>query len=217
MKCTLAEWQTKFKPVRDFIVQASRKDGSDEWQPFPIGMQYAYALNFHKGESIQIGEHTNTVFCAISPTTDIRRRPVGCPNRALFLENLRCNSISNGRVYHNTYFDILPTFKFIVSPEGNGIDCHRHYEALMAGCIPIIEYNPKIEEKYKGCPILYTRDYSEITEQYLLEKYESMLHTTYDFSCLFMSHYDVETQLTIRDCGNYWMKKTVRCLWYPEE
>jgi len=38
----LSDWQKMSKPVDDLIVQASRKDGSDEWQPFPIGMQYSY-------------------------------------------------------------------------------------------------------------------------------------------------------------------------------
>lgn len=39
MICTLAEWQKKEKDVGDFIVQASVVDGSDSWQPFPIGMR----------------------------------------------------------------------------------------------------------------------------------------------------------------------------------
>lgn len=214
MKCTLAEWQKKFKYTSDFIVQASCKDGSDSWQPFPIGMQYTYALNHHKGERIQFGPHDITVLCAISSTTDSRRRPQGLLNRSTFIKNLNANGIPNIRVNHATYFESLPKFKFIISPEGNGIDCHRHYEALMAGCIPIIEYNSQIEEKYKGCPILYTHDYSEITEAYLLEKYELMLNETYDFSCLFMNHYDVQMRANIKECGNYWMIKTLRHTWY---
>lgn len=37
------------------------------------------------------------------------------------------------------YFNSLSTYKFVISPEG--IDCHRHYEALLARCVPIIEHN----------------------------------------------------------------------------
>jgi hypothetical protein len=105
------------------------------------------------------------------------------------------------------YFDTLPSYKFVISPEGNGIDCHRHYEALLAGCIPVIERNPVIEEKYKGCPILYTNDYSEITPAYLELKYEEMKTQTYDFSRLFLEFYPSETQAEIKRCGNYWMKQ----------
>ena len=44
---------------------------------------------------------------------------------------------------------MLSKYKFIISPEGNGIDCHRHYEAILCGCIPIIEYNKDIEKNMK--------------------------------------------------------------------
>jgi hypothetical protein len=95
----------------------------------------------------------------------------------------------------------------VISPEGNGIDCHRHYEALIAGCIPIIEYHPAIQEKYKGCPVLYTKDYSEITEEYLLGKYAEIWGKKYDFSALFLSHYSLEMQMYIKRCGNYWTER----------
>jgi hypothetical protein len=84
----------------------------------------------------------------------------------------------------------------------------------LAGCIPIIEHNPLIEEKYKGCPILYTTDYSEITEEYLQQKYEEMLHKEYDFSRLFLSFYSNEEQKLIKHCGNYWLGQNRLPAWY---
>ena len=106
--------------------------------------------------------------------------------------------------------------KFVISPEGNGIDCHRHYEALIAGCIPIMESNPLIIKKYHGCPILYTSDYSEITEEYLLKKYDEMIDKVYDFSCLFLSHYPTDVQNYIRNCGNFWCNKLSNTHWYKD-
>ena len=211
--CSLREWQLTSKYFKDLIVQASHIDGSDSWQPFPIGMQYSYCYNFKKGDSIQFGQHDNTVLCAINPTTDTSRRPCGV-NRQFIVNNLNKNGIINSLIDHTQYFEILPSYKFIVSPEGNGLDCHRHYEALIAGCIPIIEYNAQIEEKYKNCPVLYTKDYSEISEDYLLEKYNEMVYTQYDFSRLFLSHYDDDMQQNIKGCGNYWTKKMTNRLWY---
>jgi hypothetical protein len=210
---TLREWQLKQKPIDDLIIQASSTDGHDRWQPFPIGMQFSYIYNYKKGDSIQIGQHTSTVLCAITSNTDQRRRPRGL-NRQLFINNLHNNGIVNNIINHSEYFETLPSYKFIVSPEGNGIDCHRHYEALIAGCIPIIEYNTQIEEKYKNCPILYTKDYSEITEEYLMKKYIEMLDNQYDFSRLFLSFYDKDTQPYIKKCGNFWMKRCTNVFWY---
>jgi hypothetical protein len=79
-----------------------------------------------------------------------------------------------------------------------------------------MEYNPLTEEKYKGCPILYTHDYSEITPIYLENKYKEMLDKQYDFSCLFLSTYDKETQKAIKESGNFWLERieATRRTWY---
>jgi hypothetical protein len=203
---TLEEWQKLKKDTKDLIVQASSICGGDLWMPFPIGMSWAYVKNFDKNNSWQIGYHNTLVLCAINYRTDSRRRQSGI-NRKIILDNLQKNGIENKILEASSYFSSLPSYKFIISPEGNGIDCHRHYEALLAGCIPIIENNDQIQEKYKGLPILYTTDYSEITLEYLEQKYEEMKDIKYDFSRLFLSYYSILQQEEIKKCGTYWIKK----------
>jgi len=202
-KMTLATWQRTIKPLSDMIVQGSPKDGSDSWQEFPIGMGYNYLFCDIRSRELQLGNHENMVFSCINPNTDKVRRPKGI-NRIMIYNNLMQNGIFTDYYCPTEYFSALPQYKFVISPEGNGIDCHRHYEALMAGCIPIIERNPLIEEKYRGCPILYTIDYSEITEEFLNQQYIKMLNMEYDFSRLFLSFYSNEQITEIKDCGNYW-------------
>jgi hypothetical protein len=210
---TLREWQKLYKDPKDLIVQASVTNGSDAWQPFPIGYCWQYGLHYQKGAALQIGNHENLVTCHVTPDTDSRRRPSG-KNRRSILAQLEQHGISNRLVADSEYFDQLPSYQFVISPEGNGLDCHRHYEALLAGCIPIMEHHQMIEEKYKGCPILYTNDYSEITPEYLSKVYEQMLDTHYDFSCLFMSSYTEDQQRQIRHCGNFWMTRLTHSKWY---
>lgn len=200
----LLDWQRIFKDPRSLIIQASSMKADDAWMPFPIGMHFTYPVESPKGTLIQFGNHSQTVLCALRDTTDLSRRPTG-KNRRTILKTLSSNGIYNSYINPATFYSSLPNFKFVISPEGNGIDCHRHYEALIAGCIPIIERNPLIEEKYKGCPILYTDDYSEITPAYLQEKYEEMKNKVYDFSCLFLGYYSSDLQKDIKQCGNYWM------------
>jgi hypothetical protein len=214
MILTLRDWQKKYKDPRRLILQASATDGSDSWQPFPIGMQYNYKYNYHLNEEIQIGKHENNVLLSITPNTDAHRRPRGI-NRNSIINQLKKNGIENVVMHHSDYFKSLPTYKFVISPEGNGIDCHRHYEALIAGCIPIIEHNPLVSEKYRGCPILFTKDYKEITHEYLEKKYKQMLDQTFNFSCLFIDNYDDTTQKYIKNCGNFWMNVTTNSIWYP--
>ena len=191
------------------------KDGQDGWTDFPIGLCYKYIEYNGTTEAAQVGPHDNLVFCGIHPWNDIRRRPDGTDNRRKFLANLQNNGIENFfGLDPNAYFHTLPTYKFVVSPEGNGIDCHRHYEALMAGCIPIVEHNDKIKAKYEGCPILYTTDYTEITPEYLEQKYAEMIDKEYDFSSLFMSHYTPSQQEEIKQNGNHWVGCILHRSWY---
>jgi len=214
MLMTLQEWQKIFKEPKDLIVQASPTNGSSSWQSFPIGMNYRYFYNYTKNEKIQIGSHSKTVLASYATTTDQWRRKNKLVTRLSITKTLEKNGISIQALPHSDYFDALPDYKFVISPEGNGIDCHRHYEALLAGSIPIIEHNPLTEEKYKGCPILYTTDYSEINEEYLLKKYDEMKDQVYDFSRLFLSYYTEQQQAKIKVHGNFWMKRWTKNIWY---
>jgi hypothetical protein len=216
MTMTLREWQGLVKtPVNDYIVQASTMDGRDKWQRFPIGMQ----LNFRKAymnhglAALQLGNHEHLVFGAINDATDQRRRGHSQIHRKAIIQTCEKQlGITNQMIDAEAYFLSLPTYKFVLSPEGNGIDCHRHYEALFAGCIPIVEKHPGIMQKYAGCPVLYTTDYSELTPEFLEETYQRMLDDTFDFSRLFLSYYDQLTQFYIKFCGNFWM---TRCTGAP--
>lgn len=214
MKLTLQEWQKIIKPKEELLYNCSEfSHQNDEWVSFPIGMGYTF-INYQRNlEKVQMGNHETLVFCAINPDTDKRRRPNSI-NRSSIVHNLSKNGIHNLYIDSNSYFEALPNYKFVISPEGNGIDCHRHYEALMAGCIPIIEDNELIKEKYKGCPILYTKDYSEITRDYLEEKYNEMIYKEYDFSCLLLSLYEEETRKKIKENGNYWGNRLTGKKWY---
>ena len=214
MKLTLKEWQQLVKPKEDILYNCSEfKYLNDEWVPFPIGMGYTI-INYHGDlKMTQLGTHDNLVLCAIASNTDERRRSKG-KNRRTILSTLSKNNIHNTHFDSNRYFNILPTYKYVISPEGNGIDCHRHYEALMAGCIPIIEEHAGIREKYEGCPILFTNDYSEITKEYLEAKYEEMLHTEFNFSKLLFSSYSAEIQNEIKANGNYWANRLTHKNWY---
>lgn len=212
--CTLDAWQKQIKPIHRLLFNCSEfVHSNDEWVPFPIGLS-VHVLNYRNYEQSQIGDHSKTVLCAIHPTTDHRRRSQQNINRVKIIATLQNNTIHNNRLSISDYFGHLAEYKFIISPEGNGIDCHRHYEAIMAGCIPIIEDNPNIREKYKGCPVLYTTDYSEITEEYLQNVYNTMLHSTYDFSGLFIDSYSPELKKEIIQNGNHWGGRIYNNRWY---
>lgn len=206
---TFREWQNYIKPLNQIIVQASTIDVSDGLTNSPIGMCYGYSKiikNSSESEyiSTQIGNHENLVNCSINVGTDHRRRHNFRVNRKNILETLIKNNILNKNIDNSIYYYDLPNYKFVISPEGNGIDCHRHYEALMAGCIPIIENNSIIEEKYGQVPILYTTDYSEITNEYLENIYNEYLDKKFNFSKLFLDNWSEDERKLIKERGNFW-------------
>jgi hypothetical protein len=217
LKYTLEQWLKSYKPETHLIVQASKEDGSDGITNTSIGMSWQYVRERGNAQACQIGTHDNLVLCAISTTTDGRRRRFSRVNRQTIIETLKTQGIQNIMLEPNDYFISLPQYKFVISPEGNGIDCHRHYEALMAGCIPIVEDSELIRKKYGNVPFLYTSDYSEINERYLLSKYEEMLKAEWDFSKLFIGYWGATEQELIKYRGNYWCMKVAGEPWYLDK
>jgi len=70
------------------------------------------------------------------------------------------------------YIKEISTHKFAVSPEGNGIDCHRVWECIYVGCIPIIKKNSVMFEFFNDLPILWVPDFECITNEFLTEQYK---------------------------------------------
>ena len=211
---TLREWQTHDVSKSEYIVQASTTDGLDGITAPSIGMCYTYVGFEETGETAKDQTKDRMVLCAINTGTDQRRRGTAHLCRKTIAETLSHNGFENTAIEKDKYFEELPKYRFVISPEGNGVDCHRHYEALMAKCIPIVEDSALIRSKYGNAPILYTRDYSEITQEYLEQKYTEMLDQRWDFSRLFMSSWSPEEQLLIKYRGNFWCERLAGRPWY---
>jgi hypothetical protein len=216
-KLSLEQWQLILKNETNIIVNASHTNEQDDFVDWPIGMSISYVdarKDITDLSRYQLGDHSKLVLCAINDYTDSRRRGNDKVNRKSILKTLSENNIHNTLLDYKSYYSTLPQYKFVISPEGNGVDCHRHYEAIMAGCIPIVEYSDYISEKYGDVPILYTKDYSEINESYLNKAYETMRGKVYDFSKLFLTYFSKETIDNIIYCSRYWTIKLCGSAWY---
>lgn len=61
------------------------------------------------------------------------------------------------------YRSYLRRYMFVASPDGNGSDCHRTWEAMYLGCVPIVEDNPMTRSfKSLGLPLVIVKDWNEI-------------------------------------------------------
>lgn len=73
-----------------------------------------------------------------------------------------------------TYLNAMSESYFAVSPNGNGIDCHKHWEALYLKTIPIVTKSVNMDF-YKDMPFLVLNDWSELKNITLSkELYESI-------------------------------------------
>jgi hypothetical protein len=60
-------------------------------------------------------------------------------------------------------------YPFWLSPRGNGLDCHRTWEALYLDVVPIV-WNSTLNSLYTDLPVIILNDSSEITEEFLRAK-----------------------------------------------
>ena len=57
-------------------------------------------------------------------------------------------------------------YAFVICPHGGGLDCHRNWEALSLGCIPIVKTS-KIDKLYDNLPVLIVSDWNIIDNNLL--------------------------------------------------
>ena len=71
------------------------------------------------------------------------------------------------------YLQDLAETKFTLSPRGNGLDCHRTWESLYLGAIPVVRTSAS-DRLYDGLPVLIIQKWNEVTEEFLEEKYQEI-------------------------------------------
>ncbi len=87
----------------------------------------------------------------------------------------------------NLYFDIAQ-HKFVFSPRGNGVDCHRTWEALYLRTIPIVKKSIHMNE-FSDLPIYFVDNWDEITEDNLNEFYSKNRNKLFNLEKLHYSYW----------------------------
>lgn len=78
---------------------------------------------------------------------------------------------------------------FVISPEGIGMDCHRTWEALLLGCVPVVKKNK--HNLFKNLPVWEVNDWSEFNATNVLEKIQYFCEVEFDYSELFMKFWQI--------------------------
>lgn len=81
---------------------------------------------------------------------------------------------------YEQYLEEMKNHKFVLCPSGNGIGSSRNWETLYMRRVPVMEDHPYTRELFRNLPVLFVKDYSEVTEQllkdneYLFEQAQNM-------------------------------------------
>lgn len=73
----------------------------------------------------------------------------------------------------------MSQYSFVLSPTGIGLDCHRTWEALVLGCIPIICVK-EFKTLFEDLPVLIVNDWNEVTKDLLENTIEDFKNRTFN-------------------------------------
>lgn len=149
----------------------------------PIGLDY-HTLKFNKNwwGSQQSPKYQETMLNTIRNRYNFFERETKCYANFHFLMTTRysddrkeaLNEVPNELVFYEPQrvarkltWTNQAQFKFVISPQGNGRDCHRTWEALSLSCIPIVKTSD-IDYLFTDLPVLIVDKWSDISE-YLLK------------------------------------------------
>jgi len=74
---------------------------------------------------------------------------------------------------------MMSQYTFIPSPPGAGPDCHRTWEALVLGCIPIVR-SSGLDPLFDGLPVWIVNDWTDITNDSMTQTIEKFRNFTFN-------------------------------------
>lgn len=107
-----------------------------------------------------------------------------------YFKTVKFCSWASNRPYENYLMDLMQS-KFVLSPPGNGLDCHRTWEALYMGSFPVVK-SSTLDVLLKDLPVVIVHDWHEVTRELLERKYDEFMHTKFDYSKLYFDYWFCE-------------------------
>ncbi|MEL6744954.1 MAG: hypothetical protein AAFO68_05740 [Pseudomonadota bacterium] len=97
-------------------------------------------------------------------TNEAARRT--CVTKLIMVEDV---SLAPEGMPRNETWQMMAEHQFIASPPGVGMDCHRTWEALLLGCVPIVQRMPTLSPMFKDLPVWEVDGYEQVTAASMAE------------------------------------------------
>ena len=156
-------------------------DGTDECIPIPRGINYHtlsrgdHRWGYKESEIVQEAKLKNFY----SEFDTKKERTFSCFHFQKFdrqdrdrykaiehLSSVKFNDVLKSPINRSSLWKVMSSYKFIISPHGNGLDCHRTYESMLLGSIPIVR-SSTLDSLYKDMPIIILENWEDLTEETL--------------------------------------------------
>ena len=95
-----------------------------------------------------------------------------CKNK-LEAKGLQFDNMQND---YESYLNYLSSHKYAICPPGNGVDCHRTWECLYLGVIPILKRSFFTEKLSKKFTCLLIDNWSEFNKEKLITQYPGAMY-----------------------------------------
>ena len=175
--------------------------------PIPIGLENLYYAShgmiddFQRLRLHETSKKDKILFGFTIATNPAERQPpYAILKRHAFADELQY-------VHSRRYRQVLNTYKFVASPPGNGIDCHRTWEAIYLHVVPIVKASV-MTHAFANYPIWIVDDWHELSkydDKQLNWKYAMIMNRTFDQKKLWMDYY-IEL---IRQNAKPWRTKSI--------
>jgi hypothetical protein len=157
----------------------------------PIGLENRWIRNngivhdFERLRSRPPAKRLKVLYAFSVGTNEKERKPA--------LEAVRSMPFADGAQWTTSrrYRECLAEYCFTLSPPGNGFDCHRTWEALYLGVVPIVRRSAFFDS-FPGLPVVCVDDWREILtwdEAFLSSTYRELAPKLESCTQIWMDHW----------------------------
>lgn len=92
------------------------------------------------------------------------------------------------KCFRKKSWETMVNLTFVLSPQGNGLDCHRTWEALCLGCIPILKTSG-LDPLFADLPVWIVQDWKEVTLENMKNIIEEFKSKTFKYEKLTLAYW----------------------------